>query len=85
MNKIFVLLFALGSLASLSMASDEQDDHWAPKQEPLPSKSIEEPISLNRDYMGRVDPDLTPLFGFFPVWPAMLLGLSGKLARELAC
>lgn len=81
MNKTFVLLLVVGSLTAVAYASAENDPYWAPKEEPKPIKTVDELIALNRDYMGRVDPDLTPLFGFFPVWPAMLLGLSSKLGH----
>lgn len=81
MNKIFALLLVVGSLAAAALASDEQDAYWAPKTQTKPGKTVEELIALNRDYIGRVDPDATPLFGFFPVWPVMLLGISGKSGK----
>ncbi len=75
MIKIF---FALIILASLASSYDNDEDYWKPTGEKESKKTLNEVISLTRDHMGRENPDSTPMYGFFPVWPAMLLCLSGK-------
>jgi len=42
-----------------------------------PQKSPEEKISLTRDWLARDNPDATPFYGFFPVWPAVTMSISG--------
>ncbi len=41
-------------------------------------KTEEEIIALTRDWLAREDPDQTPFYGFFPVWPAMLMVIAGR-------
>lgn len=89
MNKV-VLLMLLGILVPLVVFANKNVDekvdekvekkgYYDTKVEPERKKSFDEQVSLNRDWYGRENPDKYPFNGFFPVWPAMLLGLSGLL------
>ena len=54
------------------------EEYWKSLEVPEVKKTAEENIALTRDWLGRENPDKTPFYGFFPVWPAMLMAIAGK-------
>jgi len=40
-------------------------------------------VALNRDWFGRDSPNTNPTYGFYPVWPVLLIRISGfnKISR----
>ena len=47
------------------------------KYSPGIAKSLEETIALNRDWLGRENPNADHFNGFFPVWVAVMMSVSG--------
>ncbi|CAF0814410.1 unnamed protein product [Brachionus calyciflorus] len=84
--KLVFILLALVQLFSIlnaeTVESNETDDiedyswDYDETSEVKPPLSKKEILSLNRDWLGREDPDKYPSHGFFPVWGACLIVMS---------